>query len=235
MGCVYYYKGILIGNEIQLNDFLIERHKLHSKYGDVVFQRSNRANQVVKIIEETILSESSTYKAKMDEMWRSKDRRLYDSDGEKVIIYDMEHPPFVGVNKYIDKIGEGTSDRIVAEFKPEEFWTRMFARWNSGNFQNDDLIEIIKQVTGDDPTTMTGPFSDETLNSWRAAIEKKWHVQGSIGTAIHAVSEYYFGKEGDSYRYDSIDNDVKNAWINFPNEFKNYVNEETFLKVITMC
>ena len=48
MECVYYYKGNLIGNEIQLNDFLIERKQLHSKYGDIVFNRSIKANKVIQ-------------------------------------------------------------------------------------------------------------------------------------------------------------------------------------------
>ena len=99
MGCVYYYKGNLIGNEIQLNDFLIERKKYHSRYGDVVFQRSNAANRVIQIIDDKIFPESKKWKAKYDEMW-ARGGRLYDADGDKVIVYDKDHPPFNGVNKY---------------------------------------------------------------------------------------------------------------------------------------
>lgn len=234
MACVYYYKGNLIGNEIQLNDFLLERKHFHSKYGDVVFQRSNAANRVIQIIDDQIFPESGRWKAKYDEMWKKK--RLYDEDGDKVIVYDKDHPPFNGVNKYISKFGADKNDRLVAEFIPDEYWSRMFDRWNKGDFKdNDDLLEVIKQVTGDDPKTLKGPFTDETLKSWRQAVESKWDAQGKIGTSVHAVSEFYFGKNGSAYNYEAIDSDVNTAWDNFPNEFKAYIDKDTFLKAITMC
>ena len=233
MACIYYYKDKLIGNEIQLNDFLIEKKKFHSKYGDVVFQRSVKANRIVQTIDETIIPESSTWKAKYDEMWKNGGK-LYDYDGEKVIVYDREHPPFIGVNKYVDRFGSDTNERLNAEFIPDEFWNRMYDRWNKGEV-NEELFDIIQQVSGDDPRQMQGPFSKDTLDSWRKIIEGKWSAQGEIGTAIHAISEYYFNKTDGTYNYEKIDLDVNTAYVNFPNEFKNYVNEETFLKVITMC
>ena len=235
MGCLYYYKGNLIGNEVQLNDFLIERKDLHSKYGDIVFQRSVLANIVAKTIDETIVPESSKWKKKMDEMWNSQDKKYYDEDGEKVIVYDRKHPPFIGVNKYIDKFGSENNERLNAEFIPDELWNRMFKRWNEGNFDDSNIIEIIKEVTGDDPSTLSRPIAQDTLDHWRHVVEEKWAAQGQIGTAIHAVSEYYFGKTGDKYNYEDIDTDVDKAWDNFPNEFKADINKETFLKMLTMC
>ena len=235
MACLYYYKGKLIGNELQLNDFLIERKKFHSKYGDVVFERSVLANQVADIVDNTIVSESASWKAKMDAMWRNGGK-LYDDDGEKLIVYDKNNPPFVGVNKYIDHFGDdGNGQRLTAEFKPEEFWPRMFERWNNGDYSNEDLVDIIKQVTGDDPKTIPGPLTDDTLNTWRKAIESKWHAQGEIGTAVHAVSEFYFGKTNSTYNYESIDQDPDAAYNQFPNEFKSHINKENFLKSVTMC
>ena len=153
MACVYYYKGNFIGNEIQLNDFLIERKHFHTKYGDVVFQRSNKANRVIEIIDDEIIPESGKWKAKSDEMWRNGGR-LYDEDGDKVIIYDKEHPPFIGVNKYIDKFGFENNQRITAEFIPDEYWNKIFDRWKNGNFTDTNLTEIIKQVTREDPESV---------------------------------------------------------------------------------
>ena len=234
MACLYYYKGNLIGNEIQLNDFLIERKQFHSKYGDVVFKRSNLANHVAQIIDDTIVAESGSWKAKMDEMWR-RGGRLYDEDGEKVVVYDKEHPPFVGVNKYIDHFGADTNERLNAEFIPKEFWGRMFKRWNDGDFTNTDLVDIIKQVTGEDPATVSRPLTQNTLDTWKEAIESKWKAQGEIGTALHAVSEFYFGKTDGEYNFNKIDTDVNSAYNSFPDEFKKHVNQENFLKAITMC
>jgi hypothetical protein len=108
MKCIYYYKGKLIGDEIKLNDFLIERKQLHSKYGDIVFELSVLAGQVMKIIDEDIIPDSNKWQAKYDELWKSG-QKLYDDDGEKLIIYDKDHPPFIGVNKYIDKFGSDSN------------------------------------------------------------------------------------------------------------------------------
>lgn len=234
MACVYYYKGKLIGDELQLNDFLIERRKFHSKYGDVVFKRTNKANEVIRIIDDSIIPESGSWKEKMDEMWRNGGR-LYDEDGDKVIVYDKEHPPFVGVNKYVDRYGENEGNRLNAEFKPEEYWSRMYDRWTKGNFNDTAITEIIKQVTGEDPSTIPGPLTQDTMDTWRKAVESKWKAQGEIGTAVHAVSEFYFGKNGDNYNFETIDNDVEAAWNSFPNEFKTYVSKDVFLKAVTMC
>ena len=235
MACVYYYKGTLIGNELQLNDFLIEKRKFYSKYGDTVFQRSVRALQTIQTVDERIIPDSAKWKAKSDEMWRNGGC-LYDEDGDKVIKYDRQHPPFIGVNKYIDNFGEDDQhNRLTAEFRPEEFWNKMFDKWRHRDFSNEELIDIIKQVTGDDPTTMSGPVTDDTLESWRKAVEDKWNAQGQIGTAIHAVSEMYFSKTGDAYNYVEIDADVNKAYDKFGQEFKNHISKEVFIKAVTMC
>ena len=234
MACKYYYKGILIGDELQLNDFLIERKQYHSKYGDVVFKRSIRANSTIDKIDKSIIPESAHWKAKSDLMWKNGGY-LYDDDGEKVLKYDKDHPPFIGVNRYIDRFGEADGQRLTAEFKPEEFWPRMFERWNQGNFENEDLNEIIQQVTGEDPKTVQRPLTEKTLTTWKEAIESKWKAQGKIGEAIHAVSEFYFGKINGVYNYEIINQDVDTAYNNFPYEFQQNVSKETFLKVLTMC
>ena len=235
MACVYYYKGKLIGDEIQLNDFLIEKRKFHSKYGDVVFKLSVTAIQNKQTIEDRIIPDSAKWKAKSDEMWRNGGK-LYDEDGDKVIVYDRQHPPFIGVNKYIDHFGDDEAgNRLTAEFRPEEYWNKIYDRWKNRNFQDENLVEVIKEVTGEDPTTIPGPITKATMDTWRKAVEGKWRAQGEIGTAVHAVSEMYFSKTGDVYNYVEIDSDVDKAYEKFDTEFKQNVSLEVFKKSVKMC
>jgi len=42
MACVYEYKGHRFNNELELNDFLLEKENYLSKYGDIVFERSSQ-------------------------------------------------------------------------------------------------------------------------------------------------------------------------------------------------
>ena len=177
MTCLYYYKGKLIGNEIQLNDFLIERKQFHSKYGDIVFDRSVLASHVANIVDTQITPESASWKAKMDAMWRSQDKKYYDDDGEKVIIYDRKNPPFIGVNKYIDHFGDdGNGQRLTAEFKPDEFWPRMFKRWNEGNFENSDLVDIIKSALPQKVLNKKGHPAKQTFQALRIAVNDELQV-----------------------------------------------------------
>jgi len=37
MACKYYFKSKLIGDELDLADFLVEKHKFFNEYGDLVF------------------------------------------------------------------------------------------------------------------------------------------------------------------------------------------------------
>ena len=40
MGCIYDYKGRVFQTELELDDFLLERRHLVSKYGDIVFSKT---------------------------------------------------------------------------------------------------------------------------------------------------------------------------------------------------
>lgn len=242
MACIYYYKGNYIGTELQLNDFLIEKKQYYSKYGDVVFQRSVLMSHTIDTIEKKIIPASQAIKTAADEMW-ANGGKLYDEDGDKVI-YDTEHPLFVGVNKYINKFGATTNERLVPEFIPKEYWNKIFSQWKDHKITDDStaLLDILSEVKKEDIkayiANLTTILSDETLSEWREIIENKWKVQGEIGTAIHAVSEYYFDKNGQDYNYKNIDENVDEAYNTF---IKNYASEakyitiDVFKKAITMC
>jgi hypothetical protein len=84
---------------------------------------------------------------------------------------------------------------------------------------------------------MSRPLTETTLKVWRKAIESKWKAQGEIGSTLHAVSEFYFGKTNGVYNFEEIDQDPQAAYSKFPNDLKkgNKINPDIFLKALTMC
>ena len=85
MACTYEYNGHAFESELALDDFLLENGKLVSKYGDIVFSRTSKANHVYDI-----LMEKSKETSKMTKDYL-KDRETWLEDDEA---YEVK-PPFI--------------------------------------------------------------------------------------------------------------------------------------------
>lgn len=93
MGCIYDYKGRVFQTELELDDFLLERRHLVSKYGDIVFSKPNRAVQTYDAImkfnlDTEALKASKTISEKEDGK----------NDIENV---DVSGKGYIGVNKFL--------------------------------------------------------------------------------------------------------------------------------------
>ena len=94
MSCIYTYKGHFIGTVAQLNDFLLERQKFESKYGDLVFQLSSRTLATESKLD-TITDATRDLVAKYNEA--AREARHY-PDGEAMLKLKR---PYVGVSEFL--------------------------------------------------------------------------------------------------------------------------------------
>lgn len=254
MACNYYYKGHLIGNELQLADFLLTKLPYIKKFGDTVFQfeRTDRANSVIDKLESDIQRDGQLAHDRL-RSYVSKHGIEYDSTG-RVINLD---PPAMGVNKFLQKYthteGPLKGHRIVPEFIKEEFWSRKINNeWKAHIFNNEDEKELICEIQ-DDKDFITKvenneiQLTDDMLQNWADKIQQKWDTQGKIGTALHAVAEMFFSKNGGHYKFEELEQDPNLATIWYNDQYKNdtdeygkikfgdFVNFQQFNQMIEMC
>ena len=199
MACNYYFDGNFIGDELQLADFLLSKHKYLKQFGDIVFQLNSRA-----------LSNNSKLQGEIFRAGQDADIRLkkyvakhgieYDEDGRAINL----ETPAMGVNKFLGKYvhpdGPLKGKQIIPEFRKEEYWSRKTdpkeGDWFKLDF-SDEEKELICEIEGNpdffaDMTKVE--VTEASAKLWRDKIQEKWDAQGKIGTSLHAVSELFFGK-----------------------------------------
>lgn len=182
MACVYEYNGHTFESELALDDFLLENGKLVSKYGDIVFSRTSRANHVYDI-----LMEKSKETSKMTKDYL-KERETWLEDDEA---YEVK-PPFIGVNKFLSGLVNNKGDLLFPEFRPEEYWKRRKAAWSNGEFTEDEISVLFQKVNGEyQPIPIV---DEEAFKKGRALMEDKWKTQGLIGNQIHKIMQKFWGQ-----------------------------------------
>ena len=136
--CKYYYKGKLIGNILELDDFLLSKQKYYSKYGDMVFQRVN-----MRAVD--ILNKARAENERAAKEW-NKAKRSYAGEEELIKL----NRPFVGVTEFLSGQRNSIDNKLYfPEFKEEEYWSRRFNAWtnakkatlsdNSDGFTQDEI------------------------------------------------------------------------------------------------
>jgi hypothetical protein len=140
--------------------------------------------------------------------------------------------PAMGTNKFLGKYlhqeGPNKGHRILPEFIKEEYWSRKLERdWPAKNFDDKDK-ELICEIEGDShffDDMANLDVTEESMKKWQKYIQKKWDAQGKIGSSLHAVSELFFGKTGDSYNFEELvsNPDALNVWYN--TKFRNKQDE----------
>ena len=72
MACNYFFKNVLIGDEFQLNDFLIKnKHLIESNQTDIVFQKTPQQQSTEERFFKHIQENKSRCK-----LWKQKQRRI---------------------------------------------------------------------------------------------------------------------------------------------------------------
>ena len=248
MACNYYLEGNFIGDELQLADFLLSKYKYRSQFGDQVFQLTERALSVKNKVEGDITARGQQANARLNQ-YVAKHGIDYDDMGR---VINLEAPA-MGANKFLSKYvhqdGPLKGHQIMPEFRTKEYWERRFQAWQTKNFDDPKEIELIQEIEGqdyfNDLATKPAP-SKATMEKWRDLIQAKWDAQGKIGTSLHAISEWFFGKTDGKYNFEELEKDplAVDAWYNdhFKNAkddygkitFGDYVSYEQFRQMVAM-
>ena len=213
MSCYYTYKGQLIGDIRQLDDFLISKQKYQSKFGDLVFSKSNpqlsSMQRISKINEDAIELNKKYAEAK------SKAQLI---DDEEILRMTR---PYVGVSEFMRGLKNDSGRLWFPEFTTE-YWAKRYLDWSNGNYTKDEIEAFFN---GDEHATykmelgnqsnwrnsdgsLKDTFGTEEQNKYRQIMENKWKHQAKYGDDIHAIMQSYFSqtkpdKNGNTkYRYE---------------------------------
>lgn len=201
MGCIYNYKGRVFQTELELDDFLLERRHLVSKYGDIVFDKTNRAIQTY----DTIMKfEANTQALKSSKIISEVEDGKNDIENIKVI--SKHH---IGVNEFLQGLRNTEGKLLFPEFRPDNYWNEIRPRWAGGKFEPEEIEAIFGEDANPTPI-----ISDEEFESAKKIIENKWKAQGLIGTELHKIMQKYFSesKNGKAVR-DFDDNFLINTYF----------------------
>ena len=222
MGCIYDYKGHIFQSELELDDFLLERRHLVSKYGDIVFAKSNRAIQTY----------DSIMNLKMDTEALKANKTISETEDGKNDIenINVSGNGYIGVNKFLQGLRNLDGGLLFPEFRPENYWKEIRQRWAGGNFDKEEAAAIFGEGAETRPIV-----SDEEFARAREVIENKWKTQGKIGTELHKAMQKYFSesKSGRNIR-ESDDNFLINTY--FPSILDtNLVPSKVIAEIVKYC
>lgn len=210
MICKYIYKGHTFESEVELDDFLLEKRKYESKYGDLVFSKTT--NQL-----ESMDKVAQMNKATLNLKEAHKYEKVY-IDGEEI---GERVKPFIGVTRFLATITDSKGNYLFPIFKEENYWNEKLSIWTDQSLNRD--VKVIYN-----PEKKIGVFTKEEIDlifngdinqaryltkeeaeSWKAIITNKWAQQGKMGTDFHKVMEIFFSKNSDGkYNYTQTDEQI---------------------------
>lgn len=234
MACNYFFKDVLIGDEFQLNDFLIKnRDLLESSQLDLVFQKTDaqRATETrfTKHIEE---NKKRTSKIK---------RAEGTIDGE---VEDQVESPYIGVTAFLNSFKAWDDSPLFPIFVDENYWFNKMNQWKDGLYADEDEAKLLGiELTGETidqngNTYVKGrQITDQnTLNHFQKLLTEKWKVQNLAGIDVHEVLRYYFSWDSKHERMRG-DQDI-NKIFNQINNLKNIkvnLSPEHIRNVLEIC
>lgn len=211
MSCNYTYKGHVIGNVQQLDDFLLSKKRFEPILGDTVFSKStkqlasmNRINTINKDAED------------LGKRYAEAKARAQIIDGEEVL---KATRPFVGVSEFMSGLRNDQGKLWFPEFTTE-YWANQYINWSNGIYTQDEIevffngdkskiysLELGNQKEWRKPDgSLKDTFGSVDQNKFRQLMEDKWKYQASYGNDIHAILQNYFSKASSGkYRYELWD------------------------------
>ena len=203
MTCKYIYKGKTFNSEAELDDFLLERDKYLSEFGDIVFSKTSAQLHAQSQIKD------GGYKAREKKAEWESSGKIYTEDGARGKL----KPPYMGVNEFLDGLTNEDNKLFYPQFVESNYWKKRFLDWSEGKY-TDDERELFGFTKGSEPKLDVHPdLIDFTLDeSWdektvkskfdavstkeqkdlRDKMENKWKNQALFGDIVHFVGQKLF-------------------------------------------
>ena len=211
MNCKYIYKGYTFNSEIELDDFLISKKQYESEFGDLVFSK-----KIEQLDSEKKLKDFRDSSKQFKEAWNYKKKYI---DGEEV---GKRKKPWKGVTEYLSELKTNEGRPLFPIFDIDNYFSEKIPVWTDPTLNRD--IHVIY-----DPAKKIGVFTQEEIDimfegdinkvkyltkeealKWKEIIQNKWQQQAEMGTAIHAVLEYFFSKNANGYyNFTQTDENIK--------------------------
>ena len=125
MACNYFYKGILIGDEFQLNDFLIRNRDLFEKdYSDIVFQKDLSKSEAQRHTEKRFFEHIEENKKKQRDAKIKKANNTIDGEVEHTV-----EKPYIGVTEFLESFKAWDDSPLFPIFVDENYWHNKMNQW----------------------------------------------------------------------------------------------------------
>lgn len=203
MTCKYIYKGKTFNSESELDDFLLEKDKYLSEFGDIVFSKTSTQLHAQSQIKD------GGFKAREKKAEWESSGKIYTEDGARGKL----KPPYMGVNEFLDGLTNEDNKLFYPQFIESNYWKKRFLDWSEGKY-TDDERELFGFTKGSEPKLDVHPdLIDFTLDeSWdektvkskfdsvttkeqkdlRDKMENKWKHQALFGDIVHFVGQKLF-------------------------------------------
>ena len=129
MNCNYTYKGHIIGNVQQLDDFLLSKKRFEPTLGDIVFSKNTKQLASINRIE-TINKDAED----LGKRYAEAKARAQIIDGEEIL---KATRPFVGVSEFMSGLHNDQGKLWFPEFTTE-YWANQYINWSNGNYTQDE-------------------------------------------------------------------------------------------------
>ena len=140
MACNYFFKDVLIGDEFQLNDFLIKnRDLLENSQLDLVFEKTYEQRSTEKLffkhIEDTKKLVNKIKPAK----------NTIDGEVEHVV-----EKPYIGVTEFLESFKAWDDSPLFPIFVDENYWFNKMNQWRDGLYADEDEAKLLGiELTGE--------------------------------------------------------------------------------------
>lgn len=238
MVCNYFFKDVLIGDEFQLNDFLIKNKDLiESNQSDLVFQKTDAQ----RFTERRFFEHMEENKKRADKIKRNENT----VDGE---VEDKVEKPYIGVTDFLNSFKSWDDSPLFPIFVDDNYWFNKKNQWKDGLYADEDEIKLLGAELEGESSTQTinhngntyikgKPITDEQVfRHSQELLTEKWKVQNLTGIDVHEVLRYYFSYDN---KKKSIQGDQNLDLLIEKATDKKIVNtnlsKENIIEVLTIC